>query len=58
MSASTDRDLKLEPIKLGAFDYLEKPVSLDRLLVTAAAAMVLERARSGSAWKQWARRFR
>ena len=58
VSASTDRDLKLETIKLGAFDYLEKPVSIDRLLVTASAAMVLDRARGRSIWKQWARRFR
>lgn len=58
VSASTDRDLKLETITLGAFDYLEKPNSVDRLLVTASAVMVLERSRSNSVWKQWARRFR
>lgn len=58
VSASTDLQVKLETIKLGAFDYLQKPVSMDRLLVTASAAMVLERARGESMWKQWARRFK
>jgi DNA-binding response OmpR family regulator len=58
VSASTDRDLKVETIQLGAFDYLEKPVSVDRLLVTASAAMVLAPDRSRSVWKTWVKRSR
>jgi DNA-binding response OmpR family regulator len=53
VSALAGHELKMETLKLGAFDYLEKPITVDRLLVTATAAMVLEPARTRAVWKQW-----
>jgi DNA-binding response OmpR family regulator len=56
VSALGGYELKMETLKLGAFDYLEKPISVDRLLVTATAAMVLQPERTRAVWKQWVRK--
>lgn len=56
VSALGGYDLKAETLKLGAFDYLEKPITVDRLLVTATAAMVLRPERARAVWKPWVRK--
>jgi DNA-binding response OmpR family regulator len=56
VSALGGSELKMETLKLGAFDYLEKPITVDRLLVTATAAMVLQPERARTVWKQWVRK--
>lgn len=50
-----DDELKQQALEIGAFDYLQKPLSVDQVLIAASAAVVLDRARSGSFWERWKR---
>jgi DNA-binding response OmpR family regulator len=52
LSGVADRNLKLQTIKLGAFDYMDKPVTMDQVLVAASAAVVVRRTRQRSFWRK------
>jgi DNA-binding NtrC family response regulator len=53
MSGSADRELIREAITLGAFDYLHKPLSVDRVPVTATSGIVRDRIGRRSSWNTW-----
>jgi DNA-binding response OmpR family regulator len=50
-----DEELKQQALEIGAFDYLQKPLSVEQVLIAASAAVVLDRQRSGSFWERWKR---
>lgn len=55
ISGLEDAELKRQALELGAFDYLQKPLSVDQLLIAASAAIVADRARNASFWERWKR---
>ena len=55
MSGYADRELMQAAIALGAFDYLHKPLSVDRVLVTATSGLVLDGIGRRSFWNKWRR---